>query len=451
MATCQHVNQPHNARTMKGILKMLQAFLFALWVMVFIPPGGVFLLWGFYVLASKKTVEGNLLYFWLAIMVTALIIIIIAGLKYDDGILSEVQKTQDDYAKKQQSLESDYKNRLNELEQVYMTRCRILREKERQLNQLLKSSTPFKNVASMIADIETAILNERENYFKYKRHPSPKSVDEIRLLKKEMSQKITELKAKEYKYEFLITTYPELAKYIDNDADLMAFVEDYSTYNDFEESVDHSREYLSDKEWKSLSESERNQLALDRYIARRKKSKTQIGRDYEMACGYMYSTKGYTIEYIGIKYGCNDLGRDLIATKTDAASRNEILLIQCKCWNSEMPIRENVVMQLYGSAIEYEIQNQQSVKPILMIPPFSKVSDTARRFAKHLKIDIIIQDFINFPRIKCNINGTNKIYHLPFDQQYNRTEIKNPGEFYAWTVNDAERRGFRRALRHVYR
>lgn len=32
--------------------------------------------------------------------------------------------------------------------------------------------------------------------------------------------------------------------------------------------------------------------------------------------------------------------------------------------------------------------------------------------------------------IKCNI-GTNgeKIYHLPFDQQYYRTEIKKAGEF----------------------
>ena len=53
-----------------------------------------------------------------------------------------------------------------------------------------------------------------------------------------------------------------------------------------------------------------------------------------------------------------------------------------------------------------------------------------------------------FPRIKCNVNNGEKIYHLPFDQQYWRTQIKNNQEFYAWTVEEAERKGFRRAMRH---
>jgi hypothetical protein len=52
--------------------------------------------------------------------------------------------------------------------------------------------------------------------------------------------------------------------------------------------------------------------------------------------------------------------------------------------------------------------------------------------------------------IKCNINNGNKIYHIPFDQQYYRTEIKLPGEFYAWTVQEAVDAGFRRARRHMF-
>jgi hypothetical protein len=55
---------------------------------------------------------------------------------------------------------------------------------------------------------------------------------------------------------------------------------------------------------------------------------------------------------------------------------------------------------------------------------------------------------MEFPRIKCNINGKDKIYHLPFDQQYDRTQIKNNGEFMAWSVAEAESKGFRRAKRH---
>ena len=59
-----------------------------------------------------------------------------------------------------------------------------------------------------------------------------------------------------------------------------------------------------------------------------------------------------------------------------------------------------------------------------------------------------------FPRIKCNIgkdvNGiSTKIYHLPFDQQYDKTQIVHKGECYATTVEEAEKLGFRRAGRWV--
>ena len=54
--------------------------------------------------------------------------------------------------------------------------------------------------------------------------------------------------------------------------------------------------------------------------------------------------------------------------------------------------------------------------------------------------------------IKCNINqATNeRIYHLPFDQQYDRTKIIPAlGECYVRTVAEAESLSFRRAFRHV--
>jgi hypothetical protein len=41
-------------------------------------------------------------------------------------------------------------------------------------------------------------------------------------------------------------------------------------------------------------------------------------------------------------------------------------------------------------------------------------------------------------------------YHLPFDQQYDRTKIIPAlDECYVRTVAEAEERGFRRAFRHV--
>ena len=52
-----------------------------------------------------------------------------------------------------------------------------------------------------------------------------------------------------------------------------------------------------------------------------------------------------------------------------------------------------------------------------------------------------------YPAIKCNIRNGDRIYHLPFDQKYDDTIIKNKGEFYALTVQEAEDAGFRRARR----
>ena len=54
-----------------------------------------------------------------------------------------------------------------------------------------------------------------------------------------------------------------------------------------------------------------------------------------------------------------------------------------------------------------------------------------------------------YPIIKCNVSlrDGEKIYHLPFDQQYDRTLIEYKDECYVETVAEAEALGFRRAFR----
>jgi hypothetical protein len=213
--------------------------------------------------------------------------------------------------------------------------------------------------------------------------------------------------------------------------------------NTFNSNRDVAKDYLSNEEWQRLSTTERNQLALDRYVEGRKKSNWAIGRDYEMCCSYMYEGKGYNIERCGIEKRLEDLGRDIIAT-----NKRDNLVIQCKYWCKEKIIRENIIMQLYGTTIAYEVEKGQKANSVLMIPSFSVLSETAQKFIEVLGVAVVRQDLVDFPRIKCNINGDNKIYHLPFDQQYDTTKIDKSGEFYAWTVKEAEDRGFRRAMRH---
>ena len=70
--------------------------------------------------------------------------------------------------------------------------------------------------------------------------------------------------------------------------------------------------------------------------------------------------------------------------------------------------------------------------------------------ARELDVDIRNIALERYPMIKCNVNpGTGEsIYHLPFDQQYDRVIIGDQqGEFYADTIAEAEAAGFRRAYR----
>jgi len=100
--------------------------------------------------------------------------------------------------------------------------------------------------------------------------------------------------------------------------------------------------------------------------------------------------------------------------------------------------------------IAYKIDNPLNRVMGIFITSTS-LSDRARLFAKELKINIQEHiDLKKYPSIKCNISKTNneKIYHLPFDQQYDTTIIENErNEYYLATIKEAESLGFRRAFR----
>jgi hypothetical protein len=81
----------------------------------------------------------------------------------------------------------------------------------------------------------------------------------------------------------------------------------------------------------------------------------------------------------------------------------------------------------------------------------TSLSPKAREVASHLGI-VVEEEFplADYPRVKCNIarRDEERIYHLPFDQQYDSTVIEpERGERYVSTVAEAEELGFRRAWR----
>ena len=271
-----------------------------------------------------------------------------------------------------------------------------------------------------------------------------KKVIAIREIRAKAQELIEQYKSSEYQLEYLKQLYPGLEDILESEYSELPQI-DFSELSD----RDVSKDYLSKEEWNSLSTTERNQLALDRYVQSHKKSKWQIGRDYELYVGYKYSQKGYEIDYFGSYMGLEDLGRDIISQKN-----GHTLIIQCKYWSEKKLIHENHIAQLYGTTICYCLEHKVPVNFVSgVLVTNITVSDKAREFAEFLNITIKDNYPIGeFPRIKCNLGKDEfgyptKIYHLPFDKQYDITKITKKEEFFALTVKEAEQAGFRRTYK----
>jgi len=302
------------------------------------------------------------------------------------------------------------------------------------------------DITSLLSDFILLEYKISEQILLSNKRPAKKEAKRINELKKETRKYISQYKIMKYKYEFLLRLFPELEEFVDS-FETIQNITKLKNLNTYYENYDNVRKYVTKEEYLKLSEIERNQLALDNYIKSHKKSKWQIGRDYELMCGIDYINDGWNVEFFGIEKKFKDMGRDLIARKG-----NEIHVVQCKLWSKNKVIHENHIAQLYGTTntFEYDKLKLANITPVFITN--TELSKTAQMFANVLEVKVVKKEMKEFPRIKCNVtkdaNGKEvKIYHLPFDQQYDRTHIKNEGEFYAYTVKEAVEKGFRRALK----
>lgn len=271
-----------------------------------------------------------------------------------------------------------------------------------------------------------------------------KKVASIREIRKNAQERIAEAKVATYQLEYLKALYPSLEDVLDTDYKELTFKNEIPEY-------DPVRKFLNKEDWFTLSESERNQKALDNYIMSHHKTKWQIGRDYELYVGYLYSKKGFKVDYYGSFNNIDDLGRDLIVITPE-----KTLIIQCKYWSKEKLIHEKHINQLFGTTVSYSIENNIPLNKITgILITNTCLSERAKDFCHRLNIQYKENlQLGDFPRIKCNIGKdeygfTTKIYHLPMDQQYDKVKIDKEGEFLAFTVSEAEEHGFRRAFKWI--
>ncbi|MDD3802756.1 MAG: restriction endonuclease [bacterium] len=344
----------------------------------------------------------------------------------------------------------DLLNLLSEFEKSSKTfdeKFNLLEEKERSINQLAKErQIGFPWLAKAYDEYFKLQDENIIDFLQYKKHPAVSAA----MIVKEQSRIRREAEKDKRIAQYLVEYYENIAPFLldlKEEVDIATkqereLLKEYSE----EELNDKTTQFLSKEEYRKLPSVQRNQMALDRFW-KRPKSKWLIGRIYERYIGYLYEQEGCDVEYVGIFKGFEDLGRDLICQKG-----NDYVVIQCKNWSQFKTIYEKHIFQFFGTVFQYKDENpDKKIKAIFYTS--TQLSELARRFALELKIELK-ENFkmnIDYPAIKCNISKVDgsKIYHLPFDQQYDKTKIeKERGEFYCATVKEAEDAKFRRAFRY---
>lgn len=381
-----------------------------------------------------------------------------------DLYVEAAKVTADEILKKAQTDAENVKKEISERYEICrkkQTECELLKvelDKKREEVEYIEKALNAKVkdiplLVELFADIEAEKGGLIEQALIMKKNPSIKGSIQVANIKREKQKIIRELKALKYKIYFYEQIAPWLTDLEEESLDTQT--KDVEVFNkEHTDEEDASGYWLTHDEYMTLPAIERYQKALDRYWNRHK-SKWEIGADYERYTGYLFEANGFKVEYKGIIDGVEDRGRDLICCKNFTT-----VVVQCKYWSPKKQIHENHINQLFGTTLKYYLEvnpyatfeqffKALSDKRIIpLIVTSTKLSDVAKKYAKALHVEVREEVKLEkYPMIKCNISRATKekIYHLPFDQQYDKVKIDDAGEFYAMTVKEAEDKGFRRA------
>lgn len=329
---------------------------------------------------------------------------------------------------------------IRQLESEVESKQRMIDKQTADLSNQKCTKCDIEKLNRKVVDFEQIV--KAKNPFDYVAHLRAHALEHIHEYCDVHAQKLAELFKYQYKLEYLLSIYPELREYNEDEA--------YINYMQEEEKRCNIKNWLSDEEYNHLTEVGREQLAVDRYINEEKYKWTswEKGRNYEIFCSYILYNEGYDIIQEGLNKKLEDKGRDIIATSKNS---DKILVVQCKNWST--PVRENVVFQLFGSYAQWLFVNNRKlfdpdVEPWLYVT--GPVSPVAQDCANMLNIHIRHLALKQFPAIKCNVNHNTgqKIYHLPFDRQYDLVKINAKGKGYKFKIAEALKEGFRRAYNH---
>lgn len=358
-----------------------------------------------------------------------------------DGLRSEVQQEKWKLASEERELKKKVREAL---------RTADIRQKEAKwYAQSIKKAfaeraSGFSSLHESISELDALVDEGLAVYLENKKRPALSAAETVREQTKLRRKAEVEAKTARSIIEYYERSFPDLAEIRQNELEDDSEDEVVDVAYTEQERQDPATQLLARSEYLKLTPSERNQLALDRYWKRRHSNK-HVGKMYERYIGYIYECQGYAVSYYGIDKELDDLGRDLVCVKDKKA-----VIVQCKNWSKHKTVRENRVFQHFGTVFEYK-QRHPDMNVTAAFYTTTAISDVAKEFAKTLGMEIFDNYKFDksYPCIKCNIGRDgSKIYHLPFDQQYDKVNIEPAkGEFFAKTVKEAENAGFRRAYR----
>ena len=365
---------------------------------------------------------------------------------------------QQTYSDKENELQAKVERESKELEMKALG----LKEYEETLDALLSErESNYPSLGKAYAELVTINDNKRIAELTNKVPPALKAAEALKEIKGEKRHLAEQLKNLEYFHATFLDLFPEAEDLLESGIEDETEGDEIAITEGADGKMDRASYWIDEEEYQRLAPAERDQLALERWQKRRK-SKWEIGREYERYVGHLYELEDYKVDYYGAVMGKSDLGRDIIATSPNG----EVLIIQAKYWSRQKTIHEKHILQTFGTAIEHavkqakkdetiELRNYKGMFNLGMVVPViftsTKLSDIAKDMASTLNVMVKEEQAMGeWPQIKCNIGRDGeKIYHLPFDQQYDKIKIEqNKGECFVHSVDEAIETGFRRAKRH---
>ena len=361
------------------------------------------------------------------------------------------------------------------LEQEHSKKINFLKEQNWHLQKLNNViNTKIKDIPILISIWKEIEYNKQNIILKYlekKLYAETKIINEVTRLLQEKQFWLLKAKELSYKCALYESIVPSLPDFIDDEVTKEMTIyriikNEYSIDENEHFSLDEARQYLTEQEYCTLSDTEKYQKALENWYYHRLKTKTIVRKDFEQYIKYYMEQLGFTVSYFKDN-NLHDMGNILVCYNHD-----KIYIVQCKCWNSKKQIHENEITQLLGITLQYciELINDAELEIDSIangyISPYALISDgkvipflvttttltkSAQNFAKSLEITFHENMLLKlYPMIKCFKKGNNNLYLLPFDKLYKNIDVAKYNGFMALTTKEAEQAGFKRGLPYMF-